>query len=93
MGEFLVNAPDLQTFLRASKDRAAKKKFELAKIPSIVIAIAFRESFASEFCLRLNIVVTSVVLVTKTESTNSWTRIVGLSGFATDFWRTLYGAI
>ena len=26
----------------------------------------------------------------KVESTNSWTSFVGLSGFATDFWRTIY---
>ena len=59
----------------------------------IVSAVTFRELFAREFLAAVEVRVDQVVLAAMIESTNSWTRIVGLSGFATNFWRTLYAAI
>jgi hypothetical protein len=59
----------------------------------IVIVVTFRELFAREFLSGIEVRGDQVVLAAMIESTNSWTRIVGLSGFATNFWRTLYAAI
>jgi len=74
----------------ASEVPLPKKKIERAKIYSVVIAVTLRDHLRASFCLRVNFVATRVVWATMIESTNSWTRIVGLSGFATNFWRTLY---
>lgn len=59
----------------------------------IVSAVTFRELFVREILFAVEVRGDQVVMAMLIESTNSWTRIVGLSGFATNFWRTLYAVI